>query len=228
MKLRYRPLRIKEDYWEPEGDLLVSEKQAVLKPLNGGRFERDYFYTNPSRVGKILELLVQIDGILTQLRSHIPHEPLWLHLGGFVRVLPTIQGSEHLFRLGDGKIRELNRLLSAYRSFPQMRTAPGFLLRSRTSTKEKMRDSQRREYWIVEALVRDAERGYLYRYKTCPECKKWFYTLTDHQKFCGDPCRKRYASHGAEYKVKRREYMKNYRRKQKSLDRAALMSARRG
>jgi hypothetical protein len=228
--LRYRPLRKAEKNWEwePEGDLLIAEKQALLKPLNGGRFERDYVYTNPERVGKILELLLQIEAILTQLRSHIPDEPMWLHTGGFIRLLPTIRGREHLFRVGEKKLKELNRLLSAYRSSRQMHTLRGFLLQIRLSQTEKTTLSQRREYWIVEALLRDAERGNLYRYKTCPECKKWFFTLTDHQRFCGDSCRKRYASHSGEYKVKRREYMKMYRRKQKNLDRNALASARRG
>jgi hypothetical protein len=225
MRLRTRPLR-EDKHWEAEGEDLILEKLAILKPLNGGRFERDYFYTNPKRVGKILELLVQLEAILTQLRSTLPEDTLWLHSGGLVRILPTIRGSEHLFGLGDKKIRELNRLLSAYRSFPEMHTLRGFVLQSRNS-KKKMPDSQRREYWIVEGLLRDADRGNLYRYKTCPECNKWFYTLTDHQRFCGDSCRKRFASHSDEYKVKRREYMKKYRRKQKSLDHAALMSARR-
>jgi hypothetical protein len=230
MTLRARPLRREKNYeeWEPEGDLLVSGRQAILKPLNGGRFEQGYIYTNPKRVGKILELLVQIEAILTELRSHIPDKPMWLYTGGFIRILPEIRGHEHLFRLGEKRLEELNTLLSTYRWSPQIQILRGFLFQMRPRQTQKTTLSQRREYWIVESLLREAERGNLYRYKNCPECKKWFYALTDHQRFCGNSCRKRYASHSGEYKLKRREYMKTYRRKQKSLDRSALVSARRG
>jgi hypothetical protein len=227
MKLRSRPLQYED--WEREGDYLVSVKQAIFKPLNDGRCERLYIYTNPKRVGRILELLVQIEAILTELRSHIPDKPRWLfYRSGFFRVHPKIRGHEILFRLGEKRLKELNRLLSAYRWSPQIQILPWFLFQMRPRQTKKTTLSQRREYRIVETLLRDAERGNLYRYKTCPECKKWFYTLTDHQRFCGDSCRKRYASHSGEYKLKRREYMKTYRRKQKSLDRSALVSARRG
>ena len=118
----------------------------------------------------------------------------WLfYRSGFIRMLPDIRGHEHLFRLGEKRLEELNRLLSAYRWSPQVQILRGFLFQMRPRQTEKTTLSQRREYWIVESLLRDAERGNLYRYKTCPECKKWFYTLTDHQRFCGDSCRKRYS-----------------------------------
>lgn len=43
------------------------------------------------------------------------------------------------------------------------------------------------------------------------ECRKWFFAVTDHQKYCGDTCRKRDAAHSESFKEKRRIYMMKYR-----------------
>lgn len=45
------------------------------------------------------------------------------------------------------------------------------------------------------------------------ECRKWFFAVTSHQKYCGDACRKRDAAQGESFKEKRRIYMTEYRRK---------------
>ena len=42
-------------------------------------------------------------------------------------------------------------------------------------------------------------------------CRKWFFAVTEHQKYCGDTCRKRDAAQGDLFKEKRRIYMKKYR-----------------
>jgi hypothetical protein len=57
-----------------------------------------------------------------------------------------------------------------------------------------------------------AERGTIGRLRTCRECHKWFYAMTDHQTNCTQACRKRFASHDQRFKKHRREYMKRYRR----------------
>lgn len=43
------------------------------------------------------------------------------------------------------------------------------------------------------------------------ECRKWFFAVTDHQKYCGDTCRKRDAAQDESFKEKRRLYMRKYR-----------------
>lgn len=56
------------------------------------------------------------------------------------------------------------------------------------------------------------------RFRKCRECTAWFYALKDHQHFCRESCRKRYASHSPEFKKKRAEYMRvTYRPREKRL-----------
>lgn len=50
----------------------------------------------------------------------------------------------------------------------------------------------------------------VHRIRRCrfQECRKWFFAVTDHQKYCGDTCRKRDASKGESFKKKRAAYMR--------------------
>ena len=58
------------------------------------------------------------------------------------------------------------------------------------------------------------------------ECRKWFFAVTEHQKYCGDDCRKRDAQQGESFKEKRRLYMKRHRREQAELDAIAKRQAK--
>jgi hypothetical protein len=58
------------------------------------------------------------------------------------------------------------------------------------------------------------------------QCRNWFFAVTDHQKYCGDTCRKRDASRGESFKKKRREYMKKYRRDEAERDQKAKRLAK--
>ena len=56
-------------------------------------------------------------------------------------------------------------------------------------------------------------------------CRKWFFAVTEHQKYCSEDCRKREASQGASFKKKRRDYMKRYRAGERERDARALQAA---
>jgi hypothetical protein len=77
--------------------------------------------------------------------------------------------------------------------------------------------------WIVEHV--DAVR----KVRRCrvQQCRKWFYAKTDHQKYCGDTCRKKEASQGEFFKEQRRVYMKKYRREESARDARAKRLANR-
>lgn len=68
--------------------------------------------------------------------------------------------------------------------------------------------------WIVDHV--DA----VHRIRRChrPQCRKWFFAKTDHQKYCGDNCRQRDAAQGDSFKERRRSYMKKYRREEAARD----------
>ena len=148
----------------------------------------------------------------------------WMNflLGRFLIQEPKSSGD-----WAQGKYGRSTELLSAYRWSPRMGIGKDYVF-ERKSDIPKSGNAHFNECVAIDWLLRDAEIGRMYRYKVCPECKKWFYTMTDHQRFCGEPCRKRYASHSDEYKTKRREYMRRYRHDQKTLDDAAREFARRG
>jgi hypothetical protein len=59
------------------------------------------------------------------------------------------------------------------------------------------------------------------RFRRCDECGRWFFAVTAHQRYCSEKCRSRHISHSAEFKEKRRRYMKRYRRDEKQRDLAA-------
>ena len=59
-------------------------------------------------------------------------------------------------------------------------------------------------------------------------CSRWIFAVTEHQRFCGEQCRKHYAAQSPEFKTKRRIYMKErYRPQQKELQRRSLENAKR-
>ena len=71
------------------------------------------------------------------------------------------------------------------------------------------------EYGVVRLLLdRIRTPGELLRFRRCSDCQNWFYASTSHQRFCGPSCRRRYTADSAEFKAKRRNYMKNVYRPQ--------------
>jgi len=69
--------------------------------------------------------------------------------------------------------------------------------------------------WIVRNI------GKVHRVRRCHrlQCGKWFFAVTDHQKYCDTPCRKRDAEQGEDFKEKRATYMREtYRPGEKERD----------
>jgi hypothetical protein len=67
----------------------------------------------------------------------------------------------------------------------------------------------------------------VHRIRRCsrPTCRKWFFAVTEHQKYCGVACRKGEASQGESFKKKRKIYMKRYRAEQRERDARAFQAA---
>jgi hypothetical protein len=83
-------------------------------------------------------------------------------------------------------------------------------------------DSNDAIQWIVDHI--DA----VHRIRRCHrlQCRKWFFAVTEHQKYCGDNCRQRDASQGESFKEKRRIYMKKYRSEEAERDALAKRLAK--
>lgn len=52
--------------------------------------------------------------------------------------------------------------------------------------------------------------------RKCRNCAKWFYAATEHQTSCSEQCRKQFHAETPQAKQSRAEYMRDYRRLQKS------------
>jgi hypothetical protein len=72
------------------------------------------------------------------------------------------------------------------------------------------------EHFAVQWIVEYVDEVQKIRRCRVLRCRKWFYAKTDHQKYCGDTCRKKDASQSDDFKEKRRVYMKTqYRPREK-------------
>jgi len=125
-------------------------------------------------------------------------------------------------------LKDLNAYLSGYKWHPTLTayTERHFYLHVRFSF-HAANHEEATENQAVEWLMRHTAE--IHRIRRCrrPQCRKWFFAVTDHQKYCGENCRKRDAQQGPEFKKKRAEYMRDkYRPLQKKLDVQNLAGAK--
>jgi hypothetical protein len=127
-------------------------------------------------------------------------------------------------------LEDINGILAGYVGTRHFSVGDGYPLRagfmeSRIKRLPDPIEWTRRDefYWdetrLINYLLSLAERGSIDRLRTCRECHKWFYAMTDHQKNCSEACRQRFASHNPSFKEKRRQYMLSYRRQERERDR---------
>jgi hypothetical protein len=113
---------------------------------------------------------------------------------------------------------ELNAFIYPYivhpRVFASMSAGPALTATYMCSART---DEEAREKRAIQFLVENTEL--IGRIRHCRECRAWFFAVTDHQKYCGDKCRVRHASHSEDFKAKRARYMREtYRPAQKEQD----------
>jgi hypothetical protein len=66
--------------------------------------------------------------------------------------------------------------------------------------------------WILELIDQNA----VGKIRRCQQCTKWYVARVSHQEFCGSLCRGKAHSQTEAFKERRREYMREYYRLQKS------------
>lgn len=134
---------------------------------------------------------------------------------------------EALNKLRDQHFDEINKKLSRYECKPQF-GAPGyrgievmweFFESEKTIAAKWELDAI---VWLIELV----EKRGMDRLRSCRQCQNWFYAMTSHQHYCGESCRKKFASGSDQFKEKRRQYMAAYREDLKHQSAAALVKAR--
>lgn len=119
-----------------------------------------------------------------------------------------------LFREVEAILSELHVRLSKYRwaCVVSYLASPDqcFDVQYLAVTNEKEASECRAVAWIMDHIHA------VHRIRRCnrANCRKWFFAVTDHQRYCSDTCRKWDARQGQSFKDKRAEYMKKYRRQE--------------
>jgi hypothetical protein len=68
----------------------------------------------------------------------------------------------------------------------------------------------------VRSILRLIEDGTLLKIRKCQQCGRWYFAHYWHQQYCTTSCRRKHLSGTEEFKEKRRKYMRNYYKVQKS------------
>jgi hypothetical protein len=66
--------------------------------------------------------------------------------------------------------------------------------------------------WLVQLI----EQGAILKIRRCKQCTSWFLAHVSHQAFCKTSCRIKHFAGTEEFKEKRRKYMRNYYKLQKT------------
>jgi len=115
--------------------------------------------------------------------------------------------AEELYRGCADLVEEINAQLSRYKCSPEI------LFRVDDPVKLWQRWDERTESVYQESLAAwmfldESAEGRIDRFRRCAHCARWFYAITDHQKYCAPKCRVREHSQGEEFKKKRAHYMR--------------------
>lgn len=188
-----------------DGRLLA--QHFILGPLNA----------NPeSLVSRQILKFIELVQRAQQLHKEFDRECRRLATPEGVIVTHTIR------RLGLGwqkALRQLNKLANRYRWRGEFFMLPGggvILRRDIPVTRSRRTASEAGALLLLTEFHDLAER-----IRRCDECAKWFFAATYHQSYCNGTCRQKHASHSAEFKAKRAEYMKKYRPLIKKLEQKA-------
>jgi hypothetical protein len=118
-------------------------------------------------------------------------------------------------------VSNLNTVLSRYDCKARISYYGGTLFRQFLFHPRSSRDP---EITAVAFLIENLALAH--RVRRCLECKRWFFAVTEHQKYCRDNCRKSHAAQGEVFLEQRRTYMRDYRQRQKEADVRAKKLAR--
>lgn len=137
---------------------------------------------------------------------------------------------EALTSEGQQIMTRLNKCLTRFRTYPVLysyRLTPIRIVRRWTGTEERILGRS------IEDILEYLQRGLLERLRVCdePNCKRWFFAMTNHQRYCAGACRIRHVARSQSFKEKRARYMREkYRPQMKQLEERAklLASKRRG
>jgi hypothetical protein len=121
---------------------------------------------------------------------------------------------------------KVNRQLRFYKWSPGI-TTPRFEERFREHPQFSERpEAAYQEKVAVLLLLDELCEGRINRFRVCRQCERWFYGVAAHQISCSEACRKKYGSTSEDFKAKRREYMKKYRKQEQAKNKRAKLQVK--
>jgi len=135
--------------------------------------------------------------------------------------------SQKLNHEGEALLHQVNRHLRRYKWSPGIALAADQGLSGYVEHVQiDLFDENYLEKQFVMILLYETTNEAINRFRQCQQCRRWFYAMTDHQKYCDAKCRQHHASTSPQYKEKRRFYMRSYRREEKTREMRAKKLAR--
>ncbi len=213
--LRYKPYRVAdEDTWS-----------WVIWGLNGD--EKSDWKRAAQRVSALLSDMKELDEIRGTLANR-SSEPTSFKSTGDV-LWPSVAFSksdlEALNIRGEKLLANVNRQLARYRWSPGIFT-PRFEAFRQHPQWNARSEAEYQEEVAIQSLLDELCEGRINRFRVCRQCERWFYAVTAHQISCSEACRKKHASTSGEFKAKRREYMKKYRKQEQAKNKRAKLQVK--
>jgi hypothetical protein len=133
------------------------------------------------------------------------------------------------------RLKAIEQLGKRYRWSPTLRGANFHGLTQRVTWREGAGNKswENLAVWLLMGLATRGSSGlsgsYILRFRQCDHCSKWFYGMTNHQRYCGINCRQKSHASSTEFREKRARYMREkYRPQQKELDQRTLKGIKHG
>ncbi len=212
MKAHNRKLR--ERFYREEDEFAATPLLMLLNEDPG-------FLTPPvcRRIRRLFSDLQRLEAMRVSLKSLEPQFRSML-----IGVSSHHKQATPLVRECEELLDSINARLWHYRWAPKVEVVRGSI--SRTETWRETGDG---EYFVVWLLLKELSEGRIDRLRRCIHCGRWFYSRTDHQKYCSGRCRTGEHSQGAEFRKKRARYMREqYRPALRERDASAKRNVRKG
>jgi hypothetical protein len=206
--LRYKPFRVTdEDEWS-----------WVIWGLNLDE-KSDWDTAAAQRVATLIQEMQELDEIRTSLRERPRHESDYIDFE-WPRFAFGSKELQSLTERGRSLTATVNVQLTFYKwspsifthAFEEFQEYPQWNARSEAEYQEKV---------AIHAILEELCEGRIDRFRICRHCGKWFYAVAQHQVSCSESCRKKHASTSEDFKAKRREYMKKYRKQEQARNKQA-------
>ena len=160
---------------------------------------------------RVCQLLSELQQLETIRRTLKPLARDWREGGGaygmgFIHQFRDPK-AEDLYRTCAELVDRINARLDRYRWVPELMFRLDSPITHRETWDERT-ESYYHENLAVWLFLIELSEGRIDRFRRCVHCARWFYAITDHQKYCAPRCRVKEHSQGEEFRKKRARYMR--------------------